>query len=150
MILPDLPAFPSRHIPGGRVYRVTERVELVAFVLDAPMPGAEAGFIVYAFVQGRKVGRWDWTADPDSIERVANAFRTTTSHDYDPPTPLAPGGEPAQLRPPIQDLLARAMEAARPGPREPERTGNLGSLIVTDADLRLDESNASRLPLHLT
>ncbi|HSW29286.1 MAG TPA: hypothetical protein VLH75_07290 [Longimicrobiales bacterium] len=102
---------------SARVYSVTKDTELVALRVDAPMPFAPDGSWVYVFVyRKRRVGRWDWARDETGIERIIEAYRTGTSPDYEPPEWRAPGGEEATLRPPIRDLVARAMEEARPGP----------------------------------
>ena len=92
--------------------------ELLAFHVEAPLPHAPAGAWVYVFVfRGWRVGRWDWCRDEGGVERIAAAYREATAVDYEPPEYEAPGGEPAMIRPPTQELVARAMEAERPGPR---------------------------------
>ncbi|HSV91689.1 MAG TPA: hypothetical protein VLH81_01380 [Desulfobacterales bacterium] len=91
--------------------------ELLAFHVEAPLPHAPDGAWVYVFVyRSRRVGRWDWCRDEAGLERIAAAYREATARDYEPPEYEAPGGEPALIRPATQDLVARAMDAGRPGP----------------------------------
>ncbi len=103
------------------VYRLDAHTELVAFHVEAALPHAPDGFWVYTFVQrGRRVGSWDWALDEVGLERIAAAYQTATAPDYEPPDWTGPDGEAPMIRPPIRDLVARAMESARPGPPPPE------------------------------
>lgn len=123
MSLPPLPSpagFPFEPLGAGRLYRVTGRVSLAAFPVEAPLPHAPDGSYVYVFIEGQRVGRWEWTDRPEVFEAVMKAFRTTTSPDYVPPVRTAPGGEPAMLRPATVDLLQRTMTEGRPDPPEPD------------------------------
>lgn len=109
--------FPHRPFGTGRAYRVTDSLELVAFHVEAPMPHAPCGFLVYTFVEkGRRVGTWDWARDEAGVEAVAQAYRDAVEPSDAPPPWIAPGGEPAVIRPTDRDGVARAMDAARPGP----------------------------------
>lgn len=99
-----------------RVYPVTKDTELLALRVDVPLPFAPDGSWVYVFVYHRRVGHWQWALDEAGIESVIEAYRTATAPDYVPSDWVAPDGEPPMIRPPIRDLLARAMERARPGP----------------------------------
>lgn len=124
MNLPTLEGFPHTDVPRGRLYRVNDHTDLAVFHVEAALPGAPAGFFVYAFVLAGRVGNWDWTADEQAIGRIAQSFRTATDPEYEPPDRRAPGGEAAQLRPPIENLVERAREAARPSssPGSPQFT----------------------------
>jgi len=120
MRCPTLDDFPSTSLGAGARYRVTERANLVAFPVEASLPHAPDGFYLYAFVEGDRVGRWEWTADSRVLRQVMQAFRATTSPDYVPPQWEAPGGERAMIRPTIADFLAHAMEHGRPDAPEAE------------------------------
>ena len=115
MECPTFEDFPSTPNDFGARYRVTDRVDLVAFPIEyGGLPRAENGFLVYVFVEGDNVGSWQWTDRPDVLRRVMDAFRRTTSPDYVPDPWHAPGGEPAMLRPPIRAHLGSEMEVGLP------------------------------------
>ena len=120
MPVPTFDDFPSAPCGPGRLYRVTDSVDLAAFWLDAPLPHAPAGFLVYVLIEGDRVGAWEWCSGAQELHRVMRAFRATTSPDYVPPQWEAPGGELATIRPPIRDFLRHAMEHGRPDPSVPE------------------------------
>ncbi len=136
MHLPTLDGFPHRDVPRGRIYRVDASTELAAFHVEHQLPGVgPVGFIVYAFVRDDAVvGEWDWTDTPAGLEAVARAFSIATNPNYEPPQHRAPGGEGAQIRPPIQNLVARAREAARPH-------SGVDSRLPPKPALRIDRSD---------
>ena len=143
MPLPPLPDYPSEPTAsGGRIYEVSGKTKLIAYGMEDPLPGAPDGFVVYAFFEGSRVGRWDWAADVQGLRKIMQAYRRTTSPDYDPPEHSAPGGERPVIRPATQDLLKRAMDAARPAYVPPHALG-LG-MVELDA-----ESGTLRPPIRL-
>lgn len=118
MIPPPFDDIPSEPLGPGRIYDVAHGYRLAAFPIEAPLPHAPEGSIAYVWLNGDRPGTWDWTDDPEALGRIIRAFRTATSRDYRPPDRRAPGGESAQLRPTIENLVQRAMDDARPGPAE--------------------------------
>jgi hypothetical protein len=92
------------------VYDVWPGYQLVAYgIPDAVtlrQAGARAGFFVYAFLSGSRVGYWNWTYDPADLERAMLGLQRS----LDPAAPReaiqAPGGEAPTIRP----LYNRAVE----------------------------------------
>lgn len=113
--------FEHRDLGPGRAYRVTKSAELVAFHVEAAFPHAPEGFWLYAFVEkGRRVGRWDWARDEAGLLGIMEAYRTATDPRHVPPEWRNADGREPDVRPPDRDLVARAMDAARPGPPAPD------------------------------
>lgn len=102
---PEFPDFPSRPTPdgSGRVYRVWESTHLVAYAIPDGITlrkaGAREGFVLYAFLEGKRVGYWNWSYDPEDLRRVMAEFRAVFDPSAPrPPRPPAPGGEEPTIR----------------------------------------------------
>ncbi len=119
---PDsFPAFPSEPTPcgTGRLYVVHNRTKLLAYLIaDTSLPGAPNGFIVYAFLEGFRVGYWNYTVDTHDLLRVMTAFRCSVDPDWrEEPEYRAPGGERPTIVPTYNRRLSEII-ANRPSPEQ--------------------------------
>lgn len=115
MPYPSSPDFPHEEAHGARIYELDGRARLFALWYPGPLPYAPDGAFLYAAVNGDMVGRWDWAETGDGLLSIMQAYRTATSPTYEPPERVAPGGEAPTIQPALEELVARAMEKARPG-----------------------------------
>lgn len=116
MSCPEYDDIPSTPTPdGGRTYRLDRRTVVVVREIPAgSIPGVDEPCFRYTFASNRGVGVSDIAADAEGLRRIMDAWILTTGPDYRPARWSAPDGSPPDIRPPIQDLLRKAMEAARP------------------------------------
>lgn len=124
MDLPEFPGIDSEPLGPGRLYQVTKRFTIAAFPLDAPLPHAPGGSIVYLWINGgTRAGRWDWVYGPDDLLAIIQAFRTATSPDYEAPDRTLPNGSQPMIRPTCEDLVQKAIDRGRPA--SPEDRGEV-------------------------
>lgn len=120
MTYPTLAGINHHDAPaGGRVYELSDRAQLFALWYPGPLPTADAGAFLYVFFSGRKVGSWNWARDAEGLRSIIEAHERSMDPLYTPPSRLSPAGEFPDISPTDEDMLARAIAAARPDFIEP-------------------------------
>lgn len=82
---PPFEAFDSSEIgPHGRRYTVWKRVRLVAFWLDhgGALPCPDPVYI-FTFIEGRRVGYWQWTTEAADLERIMTVYRNVNDPKHE-------------------------------------------------------------------
>lgn len=122
--MPGIPAFPS--LPArviargrGRLYRVAHDLRLICWRVEdpgpLPLPPGTRGILVYAFVEGRRLGGLHWTWDPADIESALARMRAVLEPDSG-----IPAADPTMIR----RLRLRELVFTRGG--EPEQPADPG------------------------